>query len=149
MFYYHYTSAHHIQQIIHDGFIKTTESNVSPHEYGVGPDVVWLFKKPITSVSVPNMLRSVGHYAANQSQVPVDKSKIYIKVNLEPTEVQRADKFFKKHNAESWWIKRLEDMGGGTKSKDWYVIERDVPSSEWEVIGDRYNSTQIIHIGQK
>ena len=140
---------HHIPNIIADGVIKTSESNVSPHEYGVGPDVVWLFKKPIKNKLVPQMLTTTANVGGNQKSIPVDKSKIYIKVNLDPSEVQRADKFWKKNNVAEWWVKKMEGLGGASKSKDWYVIQRNIDISEWVEIGDRYNSTQIIDIGKK
>ena len=94
MIFYHYTCIEHIEKIIDDGFLKTSESNVSPSEEHAGPDVVWLLKKPLTG-QVPQML--TGRAEMSGRSVGIDKSRICITVDLPATDVQRADKFWKKH----------------------------------------------------
>ena len=143
--YYHYTSMVHIKEIREYGIIKTTESNVSMEEEHAGPDVVWLLKKPLTG-QVPEML--TGRAEISGRPFGIDKSRICITVDLPPTEVQRADKFWKKHKVEQWWADRLSSLGGKSKVKDWYVILRNIPSEEWVEIGDRYNQNQKIKAGQ-
>jgi hypothetical protein len=145
MIFYHYTCIEHIEKILEDGFLKPSESNVSPSEEHVGPDVVWLLKKPLTG-QVPQMLTGAIQKAGRS--FGVDKSRICITIDLPSHEVQRADKFWKKHKVEQWWVDRLSGLGGKSKVKDWYVIPRNVPSSEWIEIGDRYNQNQKIQAGQ-
>ncbi len=145
MIFYHYTCVEHLEKIIDDGFLKTSESNVSPSEEHAGPDVVWLLKKPLTG-QVPEML--TGRAEISGRPFGIDKSRICITVDLPPTEVQRADKFWKKHKVEQWWADRLSSLGGKSKVKDWYVILRNIPSEEWVEIGDRYNQNQKIKAGQ-
>jgi len=132
MIFYHYTCIEHIEEIFSDGFLKASEANISPVEAHIQPDVVWLFKKPWTG-KVPQML--AGH--------DIDKTRIYIKVDVPMEEVQRADKFWKKFDTPSWWIKSLEECGGKTNSKDWYVITRNIPSTEWVEVRDRYSNQKI------
>ena len=137
MIFYHYTCIEHIEEIFSDGFLKVGEANISPVEVHLQPDVVWLFKKPWVG-QVPKMLsgRTPG----------IDKTRICIKVDVPMEEVQRADKFWKKFDTPDWWIKALEGCGGKTNSKDWYVISRNIPSTEWVEVKDRY-SNQKIKIG--
>jgi hypothetical protein len=126
MIFYHYTCGQHLPKIMKDRFLKTTESNVSMLQPRSGPDVVWLFKKPLSN-KVCKMLQTVGG---------VDKSRIQFTVDLPRDEVLRSDKFFKKHKADKHWIKMLEEVGG-SRSKDWYVIDRRIPSTEWAEVYDR------------
>ena len=145
MIFYHYTCIEHLEKIIDDGFLKISESNVSPSEAHAGPDVVWLLKKPLTG-QVPEML--TGRAEISGRSFGIDKSRIRITVDLPATEVQRADKFWKKHKVEQWWADQLNKLGGKSKVKDWYVIIRNIPSEEWVEIGDRYNQNQKIKAGQ-
>jgi len=140
MIFYHYTCIEHIKEIFSDGFLKTGEANISPVEANIQPDVVWLFKKPWVG-QVPKMLAGKSSYQA------IDKTRICIKIDVPAEEVQRADKFWKKFDTPDWWIKALEGCGGKTNSKDWYVITRNVPSTEWVEVRDRY-SNQTIKVGQ-
>ena len=140
MIFYHYTCIEHIKEIFSDGFLKAGEANISPVEVNLQPNVVWLFKKPWVG-QVPKMLSGTSPYQA------IDKTRICIKIDVPVEEVQRADKFWKKFDTPDWWIKALEGCGGKTNSKDWYVITRNVPSTEWVEVRDRY-SNQTIKVGQ-
>ena len=140
MIFYHYTCIEHIKEIFSDGFLKAGEANISPVEANLQPNVVWLFKKPWVG-QVPKMLAGTPPYQA------IDKTRICIKIDVPAEEVQRADKFWKKFDTPDWWIKALEECGGKTNSKDWYVITRNVPSKEWVEVRDRY-SNQTIKVGQ-
>jgi len=134
MIFYHYTCIEHIEKIFSDGFLKVSEANISPIKARIQPDVVWLFKKPWVG-RVPQMLSGVTP--------GTDKTRICIKVDVPMEEVQRADKFWKKLNTPEWWIKALEEGGGKTSSKDWYVITRNIPSTEWIDVRDRYSNQKI------
>jgi len=132
MIFYHYTCVQHIEEIFSDGFLKASEANISPVEAHLQPDVVWLFKK-LWIGKAPKMLSGNN----------MDKTRIYIKVDVPMGEVQRADKFWKKFDTPDWWIKALEGCGGKTNSKDWYVIARNIPSTEWLEVRDRYSNQKI------
>ena len=105
MIFYHYTSEPHLEQIREEGVIKASESNVSATEEHAGPDVVWLFKEPLTGPT-PNML--IVKIALKFGLLYLDKSKVQLQVNLPEHEVQRADKFLRKHGVDDLWIKQLE-----------------------------------------
>ena len=136
MIFYHYTCIEHIKEIFSDGFLKVGEANISPVEAHLQPDVVWLFKKPWVG-QVPKMLAGNSPYQA------IDKTRICIKIDVPVEEVQRADKFWKKFDTPDWWIKALEECGGKTNSKDWYVMTRNIPSIEWVEVRDRYSNQKI------
>ena len=140
MIFYHYTSEPHLEKIQEDGIIKVGESNVSPVKEHFGPDVVWLFKEPLSGPT-PNML--ISKFDVKFGVLHLDKSKIQIQVNIPEHEVRRADKFFKGCDADSQWIQHLEIVGQ-SKKKKWYVITRDIPQSEWVSITIRPDSSDII-----
>ena len=177
MIFYHYTCVEHLETIIEAGYLKLCEANVYPPSYfqetdegiqisseyleGVttgqppvdenelkGPHVVWLFKKRLTGKG-PKMLLSTGTMNVSGSLVPVtiDKSRVEFTVDVPASEVKRADKFFKKHNTPDWWLKVMALAGGNSKVKDWYVIERTIPSNEWKEIKDRYDYRDAVRQG--
>ena len=136
MIFYHYTCIEHIEEIFSDGFLKASEANISPVEAHIKPDVVWLFKKPWVG-QAPKMLSGSDSFSA------VDKTRICITVDVPMEEVQRADKFWKRFDTPDWWIKALVKCGGKTNSKDWHVITRNIPSTEWIEVRDRYSNQKI------
>ena len=144
MIFYHYTCMEHLDKIIDSGYLKLSESNISPEEEKAGPGVVWLVKKRITG-KAPSMLTSRAVLSSGGKLVPVtiDKSRVEITVDLSSEEVQRSDKFFRKHKSPTWWVEALEDYTN-SKARDWYVIERTIPSEEWIEIKDRYNEQDVI-----
>lgn len=128
--FYHYTTQEHLKEIQESGVIKTTESNVTTDGTG-GPDVVWLFNEGLTKV--PKMMYSPLYEEGELGPVPVGiwvpKCEIELIVDLDRSEVSRADKFMKKYNAEPRWLETLE-MAGGCKFTNQYVIERDIKVEE-------------------
>ena len=140
--YYHYTTQDHCSEIQDCGVINPVESNVSMKKEHAGPDVVWLFNEPLKIV--PRMLYSpllIGHQEEGTHHptieeqqrmftgVWVPKTQIEIEVQLDRNEVQRADKFLKKHNIESQWMSSLETIGGMKLTKQ-YVIPRAILDTE-------------------
>ena len=140
MIFYHYTSEPHLEKIQEDGSIKASESNISAAIKQAGPDVVWLFKEPLRGPTPTMLLTKIN---VKLGLLHLDKSKIQIQVNLPEHEVQRADKFLRKHGADDLWIKRLEEVGQ-SKRKKWYVIQRDIPQSEWGDITIRPEASDIL-----
>jgi len=140
MIFYHYTSEPHLEQIQKEGLIKASESNVSFTTEHVGPDVVWLFREPLKGTT-PHML--ITQIKLKFGVLYLDKSKVQIQVNLPEHEVQRADKFLRKQGADALWIKCLEKIGQ-SKQKKWFVIQRDIPQSEWQDITIREEASDIV-----
>tara|TARA_R110000824_G_scaffold238121_5_gene426880 strand:+ start:1700 stop:2188 length:489 start_codon:yes stop_codon:yes gene_type:complete len=139
MIFYHYTPSNHIDEIRESQVIKTTESNLHIEIEHYGPDVVWLFKEPLGD-SIPNMMKASRRIRG--ATLIIDKAQWEITVDLPQSEVIRADKFFKKHNAE-WLLPYLEEAGG-SKAKTWYVIQRPIPSEEWVGIKERNPQNRVI-----
>jgi|TARA_R110000824_G_scaffold52052_10_gene144728 hypothetical protein len=140
MIFYHYTSEPHLEQIQEDGVINTSDSNVSATTEHAGPDVVWLFKEPLTGPT-PRML--ISNIDVKIGMLSLDKSKIQIEVDVPEHEVRRADKFFKKLGADPQWIKQLEESGQ-SKNKKWYVIQRNIPQGEWRDVSIRPEASDIL-----
>jgi len=140
MIFYHYTSEPHLEKIQEEGLIKVSESNISATKEHAGPDVVWLFKEPLTGPTPRMLMFPVNMKFAT---LLLDKSKIQIQVDIPEQEVRRADKFFKKLGADPQWIKELERVGQ-SKNKKWYVIQRDILQSEWGSVTIRPEASDIL-----
>jgi len=140
--YYHYTTQVHCDDIQDCGTINPVESNVSMMKEHAGPDVVWLFNEPLKAV--PKMMYTplmIGHQEEGTppptieeqqrmfTGVWVPKTQVEIEVQLNRNEVQRADKFLKKHKIEAQWMSTLE-TGGGMKFTKQYVIPRAILDTE-------------------
>lgn len=135
--FYHYTTQEHGKEIEDCGFIRTGESNVTMDGTG-GPDVIWLFPDRINETKdIPNMLYAPLYEEGELGPVPVGvavpKVEMEYSITLEREEVTRADKFMKKHNADSVWVKTLE-QSGGRKFKQQYVIERNILVEECDSV---------------
>ena len=136
MKFYHYTTKAHYQEILDCGYLKLTESNVSPEKEHAGPDVVWLFKEPIKNDrEIPHML--IGEITLGGMPVgATSKTDFEFIVDLSLEEVTRADKWFKKQKADRDWITALEENGGCKFTKQ-YVIERTVNTEDWLEVNER------------
>ena len=142
MKYYHYTTDLHLPKIQEAGFLKLVESNVSETEEHFGPDVVWLFKQPVKG-KTPKMLQSTIDIGT--AFILVDKSSVEIEVELPVKEVVRADKFYKKHKADSKWITQL-CKNVDSSSKQWYVVERPVLVDEFVAVRKRPEAFSMIKV---
>ena len=120
MILYHFTSRWHLQHIVLDGFIKTTESNVSPHHAHAGSDVVWL-------TSDPNPATHSGWKEGSA----VDKTEVRFTLELPDTEVRQWQWWSENYDIDLRWAAALESVGG---HESWYVIERPVTRFEWTKI---------------
>ena len=133
--YYHYTTVGSFSQIAKDGFVKLVESNVSLSATHKGPDVVWLFPEPLKSV--PEMMMT---YLMNESGEwtgdMVSKAQIELEVTLERSEVTRADKFLKKHGANTKDMDAFES-GGKFKLMKQYVAVEQIPATKITHITER------------
>lgn len=116
MILYHFTSAWHLPQILEDGYIDVTESNLSQHREHAGPDVAWFTKSP--TVAGTTFLRGCS----------VDKTEVRFIVDVPGGEVQKWWTWARRRGIEPRWAKGLAAAGG---SASWYVIERPVPVAEW------------------
>ena len=134
--FYHYTTQRHLKEIYESGVIKTTESNVSVIEHS-GPDVVWLFNERITKV--PKMLYS--QFAG----VQVPKCEVELIVDLDKSELSRADKFMKRHHADPKWLRALEETGG-CKFTNQYIIEREIQVDEIVASAIRADLMKPVHL---
>ena len=143
MIFYHYTGSHHIDEIQETQVLRPTESNLHHEIAHYGPDVVWLFKEPLGD-KTPVMMQS--KVQVDGATIFLDKAQYEIKVDLPPSEVMRADKFFKKFHDDLNYAElllRALEKAGGSKSKTWYVIQRPIPSEEWVGIKARKHNNRV------
>ena len=143
MIFYHYTGSHHIDAIQETQVLQTTESNLHHEIEHYGPDVVWLFKEPLGD-KTPEMMKAKAQLSG--ATVFLDKAQYEIKVDLPPSEVMRADKFFKRFHDDLNYAElllRALEKTGGSKAKTWYVIQRPIPSEEWVGIKERPHHNRV------
>jgi hypothetical protein len=126
---YHYTAAGpcHLEAILRDQRLTTTESNVSATQEHAGPDVVWL-----TSEDDPTK------YGLGLTGSAVDKRRIRITVDVEDAVLWLA--WAKRQRSPQRVIKAMSKAGG---FRTWYVVERPIPSSEWVEILDRETGEKV------
>jgi hypothetical protein len=123
MLLYHYTSKRHMPSISADGFIDTTESNVSlTREHG-GPDVVWL-----TSCDAPTLNHGLRGSI-------FDKTEVRITVDVPNDWVKRWRKWAPIQGASALDMEMLAETGGGWEAADtWYVTTQPIPRKYWTEI---------------
>lgn len=127
--YYHYTATRgtHVGAIIRDGYIATTESNVSlaadqPH---AGPDVVWLLDGPLRDGDNHGLLY-------HDPTLRTLKTEIEIAVRLPVAEVRSWAKWAVEQGSDRVTRRTLMKRGGGeAQAHHWCVIERAIPRSQW------------------
>jgi hypothetical protein len=121
---YHFTSRFHLDSILRDGVITTTESNVGspipflrPYGTHVGPDVVWLLDLPDAGHT-----HGLGH------------EKTEVRIAVEVPAIRWLDW---PHTAQMnpKWFARLVKTGGGIEAAaHWYVFPAPIRASSWEAI---------------
>lgn len=116
MILYHFTSTWHLPQILEDGYIGVTESNLSRHREHAGPDVAWFTKSP-----------TVAGTTFLQGTV-VDKTEIRFIVDVPSGDAHKWWTWARRRGIDLRWARGLAAAGG---SAFWYVIERPVPAAEW------------------
>ena len=130
---YHFTGAVHIGSIRTDGFLRTTESNLSRTQSR--PDhVVWLTSS--AEWSEQGGLRG-GRRISGRSTA--DKREFRITVELPIADTHHWVGWAKRHRIARDWLATLMNTAGSNPHGFW-VVERAVPKSEWRAV-DRWNGT--------
>lgn len=120
MILYHFTHVGHLPNILAEGRLRTTESNVSITKEHAGPDVVWLFDTP----DVPQATTDGSLYA--------EKRRVRIVVNLPRKHVHRWTKWGPALSMSPDWRKHFLSAGGGMDSaRHWWVATSPIPASQW------------------
>lgn len=129
---FHWTSTYHLKQILLEGRLTTTESNVGspspmlqPAGEHLGPDVVWLLDVPVLRFGHGLTMDPSGPY-----RMLHDKTEVRFTVK-----VDGAVPWTRWKPAEAMhptWRKSMIRSGGGRDAvRHWWVIERDIPRAEW------------------
>jgi hypothetical protein len=112
--FYHYTSHQHLKQILRDGYIYPSESNVSITQDRYGPDVVWLIDRP-------NL--EYGHglsFTDAPFTMVFDKTAVCVEVDIPA--IKWTDWSYT-HDMNSVWKEAFIASGGGREAADqWYVF---------------------------
>ena len=130
MILYHFTCREHLASILADGFLKVTESNMSPKREHAGPDVVWLTTNPDPSAH--------GHGLAESA---ADKTAIRFAVEIDKRAVHKWRDWAARRGIDRGWLHTLASVGG---SNTWRVVERPIPASEWVEILDTGTGRPIL-----
>lgn len=124
---YHFTSLYHLNKILPEKWITTTESNLA-FSQSANPRVVWM-----TDMPMPD-----NHGLLFQDNMPDELNKTFYRISIR----------WKKH---FWWwdewsvekemdseIKRvlIESAGAQNTYKSWYISESNIPINDWLTIED-------------
>ena len=115
---YHFTSVRHVKEILKNGVIRTTYSDIRPD--GAGPAVVWLTsnskpKQEWTEGEVPNFL--------------FEKYGMRITVEMPEKEAHRYAEWSRKMGIDPKWFKLYTERDSDFGS--WYVVTRAIGRPEW------------------
>jgi hypothetical protein len=124
---YHFTSLYHLNKILSEKWLTTTESNLT-FSQSANPHVVWMTDMPIPD----------KHGLLFQDNMPDELNKTFYRISIR----------WKKH---FWrWDKWSEEKGIDTETKrvliesaraqdtykSWYVSEKNIPINDWLTIED-------------
>jgi len=116
---YHFTSTLHLPLIERDGFIRTTESNVSFLRPNAGPAVVWLMDSPDADGADHGLGGSI-----------VDKKAVRITVRAHAE--RWADWYKRQPNGDAITFASMIRTGGGPEAAShWWVAEQPIPRDQW------------------
>jgi len=127
---YHYTSLYHLRQILKDGRIRVTCSNLKePVNLRVVngslisdtddyKPVVWLSDKLDFMTAEDNGLKGST----------VDKTECVLVIPFDATKYQRWNTWSKKNHMEAAWKNRLKQVAPGWPT--WYVSEEEIPIND-------------------
>jgi hypothetical protein len=117
---FHFTAAAHLEQILADRLIKTTESNISMMIANAGPPVVWLTDTPTAEL---------GHGLNLGSH---DKTAVRFEVDVPGI---RWMDWAPKSTMDPRWVEILLRIGGGQEAADhWYIWPAPIRSDRWRAI---------------
>ena len=122
---YHYTCIEHLPTILAAGYLKTSESNISPRVPHAGPDVAWLTTQPDPTL---------GH-GLNAGQTVVDKTRIRFTVQVPKRAVTPWRLWATMQGIDPTWMRALAQAGG---SGTWRVTPRPIPAEQWVEVLDRH-----------
>lgn len=153
-FLYHFTSEHHLREIISEGKLTLTKSNTSISGDGEGdPKVLWLLDQSSAdgahhglepdprNVALIEQAKARGMKVANADKrevrftVPVGSARRW-------TEWVKGQKQERVQTRRGVWLASdvlIASGGGAEAASHWWVTEREVPASEWIEVAYRPN----------
>jgi len=129
MLLYHFTCRHHAANIINQGIINTTESNIHEKIKHYGPDVVWITNHILFNQGCIDL--------SNKRRLPKEFKENYdkhaIRITIDISDAQHWPIWSCKHKIKKGWYRRLARSGD---PQSWYVVERCITQDDWIIIED-------------
>lgn len=119
---YHFTSLTHLSDILVDGYLDVTESNLSKKRERAGKDVVWLTTESTTELGL------------GLDGSAVDKKALRFTVRLHKRAFSKWRDWAHAHGIDPNWETTFARAGGGAGT--WRVVPRRIPREEWVDIMD-------------
>lgn len=113
---YHYTCTQHLPTILHYGYLRLTESNVSMHRAHAGEPVVWLTTDPAP--------------AAGQHGLSEIKRRVRFTVNAPDAEPWMGTDLYRTM-APSWRDILIDTAGGRAQAQTWWVSRSPIARADW------------------
>lgn len=127
VFFYHFTSRLHLPAIVACGFLKTTDSILSPDPARGGPPCVWLL-----DIDTLN-----GHDHGLGGSI-VNKSEVRFTVEVDQTRAVKWLDWAANNSIDADWRDIMVSAGGGyAAAEHWYCVFRSIPSDQWVRVEQR------------
>lgn len=133
--FYHFTDEDHLDRILVENVLRTTDPNLLKGDNG-NDRVVWLLDTP--TVEYDHGLgvggRIIGAFEGEPVRM-IDKHAIRIAVDVD--DARQWLKWLTTHRHDPDWIRAIVKAGGGKiAARHWFVVPRPIPSSEWVEVRD-------------
>lgn len=122
---YHFTAPGHLPTILEAGFLKLTESNVSPEYDHAGRDVVWLTTDPVVG-----RRHALNDPKFNRPGTLADKTRVRFTVDA-PDAVPWLGSDECKAMDPRWRGIMVETGGGLKAARTWWMSYEPIPSDRW------------------
>ena len=128
---YHFTCEHHLPKIMTDGYLKTTESNLSITRPHAGPDVDWLGTmpemRPGGSYGLSDGTKSID--VEGRNVLLADKTAIRFTVEVPARDAHKWDVWARRWGMHKRTFEAFQKAAPNSKQQR--MVERPITSTEW------------------
>ena len=130
---YHFTGLVHLESILADGFLRTTDPNIGSAAAGV----VWTLDTPTVDFDhgLGDGSPIKGYLLDGPEVYSTNKRRVRVTIEVGDAQPWLTWAAFQPH--EPAWVRSIIETGGGPEAaKHWWVVPRGVHCFEWTEVRD-------------